>query len=1628
MNLVNIKIKIYRKIALLLIVMILTEVGAPGVVYALTSGPSQPEVQSFEPVTTTEMVDLFSGDFTYNIPLFELPGPNGGYPFNLHYNSGITMDQEASWTGLGWNLNPGSITRQMRGLPDEYDGSGPTGDKVTHTESMKPNVTYGFGMGNGVEIIGGDSEVGVGLSLGASIYYNSYKGVGYSADMGLSVTQQQNSSGVGAGVGLNFSMDSQEGIGVNASLSMTDKHEQDKQSYSLGIGFNSHSGASITAGFSTSEKDKKAASAGRKNQNTGFGGSSTLSFHSLGYSPNVGMPMTGKNITVQFKVGGQIQILSLSSYINGFYNSQELKYNGMPVQTPAYGYLNLHKAGTGSMMDFNREGEGMIRKTSPNLPIPSLTCDVYSVTAHGVAGMYRAFRNDVTRVHDPHVKSETFGGALGVEATGGLLYELGGDVSVNYSKSESGGWDNGIYSPVTSVSDKAFEHAYFKTYGEHTTDTLTELNHIGKERPVRVKLANLSATSTLEDLNGLYETTVTVPTNKREPRNVVVSYVNNNPKDGMFVTNADGSRYYYKKAENTVHIECLYSSGALNSLRTAFPGMNIRDCGPVIPIQAEGSNPKHDYAHTNEYLKKTSMPAYAYAYLIEYIVGPDYVDVDGNGVSEKDMGYWVKFNYNEPGCFPDETDYTDGITYKWRVPFAGANYIRGMHTTFEDDKGSYTYGEKKIYYLTSVQSKTHVAKFYTSRRKDARGAAAEIQNPASNTNMTMNIPGNLGAYSRKLDSVALFSKLDLAKPIKSVHFEYDYSLCNGLHNNVQTDSTSGKLTLKKVWFTYQKNSRGSLSPYTFEYEYPTPASIENPTYNPVAYDRWGNYKPLPSDTCGFVENPYVTQFAPGTSAEAFKQTVDANMAVWNLKQITLPSGATINVQYEADDYAYVQNKRATQMFKIASLSSSPSNPALADPVINHSKNAGSLFRKVYFDLEIPIDASQINSGNSKAYMARYTEGLDKLYFKVYMHITDGDDNKLDYVSGYVDIEECDIDFNSQVGSNYTRGVITMGKPRIGKKNGGSKSLPYHPFSMAAWQYIRTDNPTLTYAGSVDADPNDTESAAMSKVKSMSGGNMMGEIKTLFRGFHDYAFQHTEGTNTVKWGDKIVLGKSFIKLNSPDKIKYGGGCRVKKITLNDQWSSASAEASSEYGQVYDYTIKEGDTEISSGVASYEPAIGGDENALKYAKEYVEAIPLKTNNKLFFEYPINESYYPAASVGYRKVKVRSLATYQETILGGDPNFPAGILTTGATVHEFFTAKEFPVVSSETPVDINFEDIFVPIFMIGQISSNKLTASQGYCTILNDMHGKLRKVTNYRQDAAGNIKFEVPDSYVEYLYNYETIKVDSDPNHDYCMLKNEFATLRGDKNGIADRRDGANRRLIGQDYEFFVDSRESYVVTENGGLRINTDGIYLALAAVTIPGPWPNIGRATTRVNTMVTNKIIHKSGIQIGTIAYDGGSKVKTLTVLFDDLTGEPLLTRVTNEFDDPIFNYDIPAYFAYNEAGPAYKNMGITVTVSGSSVVSPDYDLLIAGDELVCTTDAGNRLVYVNDNGAHNCKKLGASSNDDFTGSGCTTYSVIRSGRRNLLNAKVGNIKTLGDKANSIIGDPTIQGNRYNFQY
>jgi hypothetical protein len=111
-----------KPIAVSLILVLLNNIITPAIALALTSGPARPESTSFEPVDTTDMVNLLSGDLAYNMPLIDVPGPEGGYPLSLSYHGGIMPEQEASWTGLGWTLNPGAIDRSVSGFPDDFNG------------------------------------------------------------------------------------------------------------------------------------------------------------------------------------------------------------------------------------------------------------------------------------------------------------------------------------------------------------------------------------------------------------------------------------------------------------------------------------------------------------------------------------------------------------------------------------------------------------------------------------------------------------------------------------------------------------------------------------------------------------------------------------------------------------------------------------------------------------------------------------------------------------------------------------------------------------------------------------------------------------------------------------------------------------------------------------------------------------------------------------------------------------------------------------------------------------------------------------------------------------------------------------------------------------------------------------------------------------------------------------------------------------------------------------------------------------------------------------------------------------------------------------------------------------------
>ena len=1618
--------RFFRKIALFLCAVLVMEVILPPLAHALTSGPTSPEVSAFTPVGTDNLVDLFTGDLTYNIPLFELPGPNGGYPFNLAYNSGITMDQEASWVGLGWSLNPGAINRNMRGFPDEFKG-----DPIQITRDMKANITYGGSVGANFQLFGADASVGFGLAPGIKVYNNSYKGVGYGISLGADVRNQTGNDDsqdeFSAGIGLNLSLDSQEGAGVSPSLSLSKTAGSNRKSLNFGLSVNSWTGLnnlSLGLGGSHEKFSKKR----NRDVRHGIGGSSTLSFATRAYTPYSPLAFEGFNTSFSIKYGPGGNGPFAGVNLLGFYTQQKLAHAGNPQPYPTFGYLHLEHAGEDGLMDFNREKDGMVRETSPNLASPSLTYDIFTIQGQGTGGMFRAYRNNFGVVHDPTIESKSMGPNVGVEI--GPPGHNGVDIGFNYSATVSGMWKNGnglsyTFDPVTNAIDH--EKYYFKVHGEPTSRPQDEIaRKAGGVSPYRVSLQQVGSGLNkdffaIDQLaHGASSLTPTQPpTAERQPRNQVVRAVLNkevasgNPLGeyavsyftnrnapyngpgntptslprpypdhhfaGMTVFQTDGSQYVYGlPAYNKKSVEMQFS----------VDGSNV-NCEPTLPILDNDNDGIPDYkvgvAGSDQYLERKETPAYPYAWMLTSILGHDYRDIDDiPGPSDGDFGYWVKFEYVKVED-----------NYKWRAPFLGANFIEGSETVAKDDKGSYLYGEKEIWHLATVQTKTHIAEFTISPRKDARGANKEIQNPSTNGNAV------LGGFSYQLDEISLYSKAERispsginasATPITTVHFEYDHSLCQGVQNNLNSyngnPQESGKLTLKKVWFTHESSTRGAKSPYEFSYD--KGGNFDNPGYQTHAQDRWGMFKPIdPNHPCRAIDYPYTDQ---GDSLE--RQQVDQYSGAWNLKQVALPSGGRLNIEYEADDYAHVQNKAAMRMFRVVSLRSAAN---ANENKIDHPRafSGHNNDRRVYFELEKPIPQ------NDPAYIDRYFKGIDLLYYKVKINLREPSQSGqgfFEYINGYSEIEGYGMDQSSIVGGNYTRGYVQLRRTKI-----GSFRRPYHPFSVAAWQYLRTNRQELVSpipmagAGTSQADQ-------IAAIRALNPLTLMGQMAVIFTGFFDYCFDKD-------WGEEIKLEDSFIRLNDPDHIKFGGGSRVKKVTLNDNWEGDGLGYQQEFGTVYDYSITENGERFTSGVASYEPIVGGDENPWRTAKIYTENIPLKTDNNLFFETPVNESYFPGPTIGYRKVTVKSLAT--EKVLGG--LLSSTVPTTGAAVHEFWTSKDFPVITDETHADIRTKKAFVPIPLIGQIQKTELTASQGYCIQLNDMHGKQKKVSNYKHGDDGKILWEDPVSWVEYNYQYNTLYPNT--NRQYHVLSNKVDVVHFDVDPNDRTHSDFDRKEMGVEYEQFADMRESVTQSNSVGLALNVDWV----GPIPVPPVWPAFSENTSSVRTAVVNKVIHRAGILTGMTAYNEGSYVYTDYKLFDGQTGQPRLTTVTNDYNDPIFSYDYPAFWAYEGMGTAYKNSGLAFPVNLSPVTGSQGQfvhpgtllggqadrLLVPGDELVFLPSTGpnQKAIYLGKSQTANEYHFYFANPP---GSPSGEMRVVRSGRRNHLNVSAQQITALKD--------------------
>lgn len=648
----------------------------PNNLFASNNGPVAPEAASFEPVDASDMVNLATGDMSYVLPILNVPSPEGGYPLALAYHAGIAMDQEASWVGLGWNLNPGAINRSVNGYPDDWSKT-----EISEFFYDKGGVedTYNFS-------IGGTFPNGITLGLGASWGSNrafggsvtlGYGGFAATVDNqgsitglafgGLSISGSGISYGIGSssgntGIGLSYNFTNNT-ANLSASLVSQSGENSNLKMASTGISFNTKTGGtSISSSYGGKSSTQNSSSGDYnvsvKSNNTGI----DLGIFWFGYGHStVTYYLHDLNV---FKVSGSLypyhykkdEYIPASSLLNTNYRSDSRYDFLVECQTSSI-YID----------------SGLERSVYKNSALIELNdYDYYNVNSQGLSGQMGIYSSEERLL-----------------STGRLYYD---SPTVDYSfdlNQKLNFYFKNSNSSFFRVNDGEFLDN--PNAPANMTDALKNGNLTGFNRTGN----NYSKTTT--------------------PNGDVIK-IGNRMRDGNFIqvfTNADiisGNVPGFIEAKGiTRNSDITYTDESLGIGAyqiTTLDGKTYHYSLPVYEFETYSKNFKDPSDENKNFLESSKERKYATHWLLTAVTGSDYFDTNQNGkVDVADYGYWVEFEYGK---------WSDG--YAWRSPHSGYKGIPDR----EGNTVSYSYfwGRKQIFYLDAVRTRTHTALFVKKLRKD----------------------------------------------------------------------------------------------------------------------------------------------------------------------------------------------------------------------------------------------------------------------------------------------------------------------------------------------------------------------------------------------------------------------------------------------------------------------------------------------------------------------------------------------------------------------------------------------------------------------------------------------------------------------------------------------------------------------------------------------------------------------------------------------------------------------------------------------------------------------------------------------------------------------------------------------
>jgi len=728
----------HKYTACAVLALIFAELLFPLAAHALTSGPTQPEFASYEPLGTTGMVNEFTGGFTYNIPLLEVPGPNGsGYPVTLSYHSGANAEDDASWVGFGWTLNTGAINRSTRGFPDDYDSV--TVDKI---HKATPIETFTIGGGVGIQAFSNNS-----FELSHANTYSSL--TGYSITNGFSMAlldrvsmDWTTTNGINkfrARVPwLNLLSDGLTAVSALISMAQSNKQRSTERT-------NSQTMLSEIAAAS-----QKALGAGRQAVGV-YGFVSTYisrEYHTIS-TPTSTAKYYGKNVNVRFGATGSIDPLPFLVGIHGYMRGQYTeRYPESDYNLPVYGYMYHGRAGDSlAMTDYSMERENTYTTRDRYVHPGFFNNDMFNCAGEGVSGAFRFYHRRPGFSRPLYRASTNDEKALGVEfGWGPGKITAGTEIAFGVSKT--------IMSKSENTSSIASDYRHEAANGSFNNgrifarflnDPADNVSFSDNASPIQIETGLLGLS---DELNGLHRSVNGFDANDTLRRVRTSSHIAYRTNKELSWKNAGGSIRYYGASRGSNWLDTMIArdeksiaSGigevavtnqngmryiyglpvySRNERSFQFSGKSVNKAGKLFNRLVWG-NFNEDSPDVNGYIKRAP---YASSFLLTEVRTPDFIDRTGNGPTNDDYGGYTSFKYRRAAGSKTKAllDSKDGNSlekssrswFKWRTPFTGYSYDPGKQSLVYDDQANVQMGEKELYYMSSIETKSHAAIFVTN--------------------------------------------------------------------------------------------------------------------------------------------------------------------------------------------------------------------------------------------------------------------------------------------------------------------------------------------------------------------------------------------------------------------------------------------------------------------------------------------------------------------------------------------------------------------------------------------------------------------------------------------------------------------------------------------------------------------------------------------------------------------------------------------------------------------------------------------------------------------------------------------------------------------------------------------------